>query len=109
MTAKVLKFKTAYGDRKRSGFETTGESLTQQSHAAQADVRNIIKHALIFGYDFPDKHIWVPDKQNREKQRGYELYISPELEELWPHGFHRIGSCTFESAAYVARYVMSIL
>lgn len=40
---KVIKFKTAYGDRKREGFETTGESLTQQSHAAAADVRNIIK------------------------------------------------------------------
>lgn len=41
--SKVVKFKTAYGDRTRSGFETTGESLTQQSHAAAADVRNIIK------------------------------------------------------------------
>jgi hypothetical protein len=40
---KVLKFKTGYGDRKREGFKTTGESLTQQSHAAAADVRNIIK------------------------------------------------------------------
>ena len=38
-----VKFKTPYGDRIRSGFETTGESLTQQSHAAAADVRNIIK------------------------------------------------------------------
>lgn len=41
--SKVVQFKTAYGDRKRVGFETTGESLTQQSHAAAADVRNIIK------------------------------------------------------------------
>jgi phage internal scaffolding protein len=40
---KVVKFKTAYGDRTRTGFETTGDSLTQQSHAAAADVRNIIK------------------------------------------------------------------
>jgi phage internal scaffolding protein len=40
---KVLKFKTPYGDRTRQGFETSGESLTQQSHAAAADVRNIIK------------------------------------------------------------------
>jgi phage internal scaffolding protein len=41
--SKVVKFKTPYGDRTRVGFETTGESLTQQSHAAAADVRNIIK------------------------------------------------------------------
>ena len=40
---KVIKFKTAYGDRTRKGFETTGDSLTQQSHAAAADVRYIIK------------------------------------------------------------------
>ena len=38
-----LKFKTGYGDRTRNGFKTTGESLTQQSHAQAADVRNIIK------------------------------------------------------------------
>lgn len=41
--SKVVKFKTPYGDRTRKGFETVGESLTQQSHAAAADVRNIIK------------------------------------------------------------------
>ena len=41
--SKVVKFKTPYRDRKRQGFETTGESLTQQSHAEAADVRNIIK------------------------------------------------------------------
>ena len=41
--SKVVKIKTAYGDRSRSGFETTGDSLTQQSHAEAADVRNIIK------------------------------------------------------------------
>ena len=38
-----IKFKTAYGDRVRKGYQTKGESLTQQSHAAAADVRNIIK------------------------------------------------------------------
>ena len=38
-----VKFRTGYGDRKREGFKTTGESLTQQSHASAADVRNIIK------------------------------------------------------------------
>ena len=41
--SKVIKFKTAYGDRARSSFETVGDSMTQQSHAAAADVRNIIK------------------------------------------------------------------
>lgn len=38
-----VKFKTAYDERKREGFETTGESLTQQHFAQEADIRTIIK------------------------------------------------------------------
>lgn len=41
--SKVIPFKKPYGDRTRVSFETTGDSLTQQSYAAAADVRNIIK------------------------------------------------------------------
>lgn len=33
------------------------------------------------------------------------LYRSPTLERLWPHGFSSFGELSFESAAYVARYV----
>ena len=28
------------------------------------------------------------------------------LKELWPYGFSSVGTCTFESAAYVARYCL---
>lgn len=56
-------------------------------------------HAIIFGYDFPDKELW-------SIQNGYQLYRSAELEKAWPHGYCTIGEVTFESAAYVARYVM---
>ena len=52
MMSKVVKFKTPYGDRTRSGFETTGDSMTQQSHAAAADVRNRAK-----GEGFPEQYI----------------------------------------------------
>ena len=52
-------------------------------------------HAIIFGLDFTDK---VQCREN--------FYISPTLAVLWPFGFHTIGSVTFESAAYVARYVV---
>lgn len=38
-----VKFKTAYDERKREGFETTGESLTQQHFAQEADIKTIIK------------------------------------------------------------------
>ena len=34
------------------------------------------------------------------------MYRSAILEELWPYGFSTIGNVTFESAAYVARYIM---
>lgn len=36
-------FKTAYGDRSRHGFETVGESLTQQHFAKETDIKEIIR------------------------------------------------------------------
>ena len=57
-------------------------------------------HACLFGYDFNDK---VLAKKTRS---GFQLYRSPTLEKLWPYGFSSIGDVTFESAAYIARYVM---
>lgn len=55
-------------------------------------------HACIFNFDFEDKYLW-------SERDGVKLYRSPELERLWPFGFCTIGTVTFESAAYVARYV----
>jgi len=57
-------------------------------------------HACLFDYDFDDKVHF------RTTPRGDVLYRSPVLERLWPYGHSMIGSVTFESAAYVARYVM---
>lgn len=56
-------------------------------------------HMIIFGYDFPDKKIWT-------KVHGNVYYRSAQLERLWPFGFSVIGDVTFESAAYVARYIL---
>lgn len=56
-------------------------------------------HAIIFGMDFEDKVLW----SNRD---GNKLYTSEQLEQLWPYGFSTIGDVTFQSAAYVARYIM---
>ncbi len=56
-------------------------------------------HACVFGYDFPDKDLW-------NIRDGVKLFRSPLLESLWPKGFSTIGEVTFESAAYVARYIM---
>lgn len=56
-------------------------------------------HALLFNFDFPDKKFF-------KQKNGHNMYTSEILSELWPLGFHAIGDVTFESAAYVARYVM---
>lgn len=57
-------------------------------------------HAIIFGYDFPDRKFWEMRKGNNP------LFRSAFLEELWPFGHSSIGSATFQSGAYVARYIM---
>lgn len=56
-------------------------------------------HACLFGFDLEDKQLW-------KVNNGIRLYISKNLQELWPYGFSTIGDVTFESAAYVARYIM---
>ncbi len=56
-------------------------------------------HACLFNHDFPDK---VPLKT----ENGITLFTSAELETLWPYGFSSVGTLTFDSAAYCARYVM---
>jgi len=56
-------------------------------------------HACLFGLDFQDKQLF-------RDLNGQATFTSPTLEYLWPQGFALIGSVTFESAAYVARYIM---
>jgi len=56
-------------------------------------------HACLFGLDFLDKQLF-------RNLNGQATFTSPTLELLWPQGFALIGSVTFESAAYVARYIM---
>lgn len=57
-------------------------------------------HALLFNFDFPDKYIW------RRTSQGHLCWRSPALEELWPFGNSEIGEANFQTAAYVARYIM---
>lgn len=56
-------------------------------------------HACLFGHDFVPKTHW-------QTNNNQKLYISPELQKLWHYGFSSIGTVTFDSAAYVARYIM---
>jgi len=56
-------------------------------------------HACLFGVNFEDKEVY------RELPSGHTIYTSNVLADLWDRGFCSIGELTFESAAYVARYV----
>ncbi len=55
-------------------------------------------HCILFNFDFPDK-------VNCPPRGDFPIWRSPSLEELWPSGLSEIGSVTFESAAYVAKYI----
>lgn len=59
-------------------------------------------HAIIFGFDFPDKWLWS------HTGAGY-LYRSPTLESVWGLGYSTVGAVSFESCAYCARYVQKKL
>jgi len=57
-------------------------------------------HAAIFGHDFhQDRYLW-------KEHKGNALYRSPLLEETWGLGFCTVQELTFNSAQYVARYVL---
>lgn len=63
-------------------------------------------HIIIFGYDFPDKVLL-------KNSNGTPLYISDFIKSLWSdpvtkesYGHNSVGSVTFESCAYVARYML---
>lgn len=56
-------------------------------------------HACLFNFDFPDK-------EHFKLIRGNQYYTSKMLQSMWPHGYSTISDVSFESAAYVARYIM---
>lgn len=62
-------------------------------------------HACLFNFDFTDRKLY-------KNSNGIPLYTSEILNSLWTNpdtgtsmGFATIGDVTFESAAYVARYI----
>lgn len=52
-------------------------------------------HALIFGHAF-----------DRSDAVGKAVYYSKELADAWPFGMSSVGDVTYESAGYVAQYVV---
>lgn len=56
-------------------------------------------HAILFGFKFEDE-IFV------KMRRGNRVYVSKHLNETWKLGNCETGSVTFQSAGYVARYIL---
>lgn len=59
-------------------------------------------HALLFGFDFGDKVL-------AGRRGDFPVWSSVVLSGLWAQGRCEIGTVSFESAAYVARYVVKKL
>lgn len=60
-------------------------------------------HAIIFGLCLDDFPLKVPRGKNELGQQFFEV---PELRAAWPNGFVLVSDVTWETCAYVSRYVM---
>lgn len=56
-------------------------------------------HALLFGVHFADRVY-------HKKIGKHKVYVSHSLDDVWSKGYGLVGGVSFESAAYVARYVL---
>ena len=57
-------------------------------------------HIALFGCDFSD------DRHRFGSSNGDPTFTSAMINKLWPKGNHLIGTLNFESAAYIARYIL---
>ena len=57
-------------------------------------------HFILFGHDFSDDRFFY------KMHKGNALFNSSLLSSAWPQGHAVIGNVTFESCAYVARYIL---
>ena len=63
-------------------------------------------HAIIFGHSFPDKEVMLCNPEFGQSLSSPLLWRSSILSTAWSLGFSIVGECTFDSAAYVARYCL---
>ncbi len=56
-------------------------------------------HSCLFNLAFDDEELY-------SENHGNPLFTSKTLEKLWSYGFATVGALSFESAAYVAGYVL---
>lgn len=58
-------------------------------------------HIALFGVDFSDDRVLFGRASS-----GDRTFTSASVSEHWKYGNHLIGTLNFESAAYIARYIM---
>lgn len=86
----MKRLRKAYPDQKIRYFHCGeyGEKFSRPHH-----------HAILFNFDFPDKVFFKMSGKHR-------LYVSESLNSIWGQGYCMIGDVSFDSAAYVARYIL---
>lgn len=57
-------------------------------------------HIILFGWKPSDLYYFFTDK------KGYKMYRSPLVEKIWLKGFSTVGAVEFDTAKYVAIYLM---
>lgn len=55
-------------------------------------------HCILFGYNPPNQ------KLLKTTSKGEKIFTSPEIEKLWTHGFHSVGTANERTAYYIASY-----
>lgn len=56
-------------------------------------------HAILFGHDFHADKVYF-----KKGTKGFPIYVSKTLTDVWGKGFTTVQDVGFESARYVARY-----
>jgi len=92
----MKKFRKEYNDKKIRYYHCGeyGEATQDNDFIARPHY-----HAIIFNHDFKDKVLYTVSN-------GHNIYNSDCLDNIWSKGFANIGTVTFESAAYCARYIL---
>ncbi len=91
LNPKTNRIKTYYDTEKRIRYYHCGEYGEKNKRPHY--------HAIIFNYQFDDLEYYT-------KINDVPLFTSAKLSNIWGKGFVTVGSVTFESAAYVARYIL---
>lgn len=91
-----------YGELCRNCGNTQNKCLYKGCKKYEPELGRPHYHACIFNFRPPDEKEWPSTKEHK-------LYVSERLNKIWGYGYVVIGDVTFESAGYVARYVMKKL